>query len=351
MGVTRRQFLEATGTFAVAVLATPLGYRVVSAREAKAEAFRPNVWVAVTPDDRVIATVNKCEMGQGVFTSLPMILADELGADWKQVRIWKVPAGQQYIDPVWGMQATGGSTSVRHMFEPLRLASAAAREILIQAAAEEWGVLPSECEAHAGLVVHGASGRSLRFGHLVDRAAGLAVPEKPSLKPESEFTLIGKPVQRLDLPKKVQGKADFGIDTHVEGMLYAAVALPPAYGSKADSFDEKAALAVPGVRKVVPLGRGVGVCAEGIYAAWRGRDKLGVQWSGGTRPDLDTAAVEKVLRDELSKEGVQAKKVGDPDQALDAAAKVVEGTYVLPYLAHTTMEPMNCTVDVRRDRC
>lgn len=315
------------------------------------KAFCPNVWLRITPDNIVTVMVSKSEMGQGVSTSLPMIVADELEADWKQVRFKMVPAREEYKDPVWDMQTTGGSTSVRHMFLPLRKAGAAAREMLITAAARIWGVPTGECEAYRGTVRHRKSGRSLTYGQLSQRAVGLPVPPDPPLKGESRFRLIGTSLPRLDVREKVDGSAVFGIDVFMPDMLYAAVARPPAYGAKAISYDKDAAERVRGVREVVELNAGIGVCADTLDAAWKGRDALAVRWNRGEHPDMNSETLERIFAQHLDKAGITARNVGNEERAMRQATKKMRATYILPYLSHATMEPMNCTAHVRHDRC
>jgi isoquinoline 1-oxidoreductase beta subunit len=207
-----------------------------------------------------------------------MIVADELDADWKQIRFESAPAGDPFKDPVWNTQSTGGSTSVRHMFLPLRKAGAAAREMLRTAAAQTWGVPPEECATLEGAVRHDKSGRSLSYGQLCERASKLPVPQAPPLKKEGEFKFVGKSIPRLDAAEKVNGAAAFGIDTFVPGMLYAAVARPPAFGAKAKAYERDAAERLAGVFKVVPIDRGIVVCASTLEGARKGRDALRVNW-------------------------------------------------------------------------
>ncbi|MGE5299748.1 MAG: molybdopterin cofactor-binding domain-containing protein [Acidobacteriota bacterium] len=354
--ITRREFLQkslAGAGIAIAVSITPYGTKLLSAEEAAKEGpdFTPNVWLTITPDDIVHVIVNKSEMGQGVYTSLPMIVADELDADWKQVRITEALAADKYKDPIWGRQSTGGSTTIRHMYKPLRIAGAAARQMLISAAADIWKVPESECEAYRGTVRHIVTKRSLPFGKLAGKAASIPVPKSPALKSEDKFDLIGSPVERIDVPDKSRGKAMFGIDTFVEGMQYAAIARPPAYGAKPLSFDKDAAMKVRTVSHAVPIPTGIAVCAGTPEGAWKGRDALGVKWDKGIEPGLDTASLEKSFMADLAKEGISARNDGDVKAVLGAAPKKIEATYVLPYLSHATMEPMNCTADVRRGSC
>jgi isoquinoline 1-oxidoreductase beta subunit len=355
--MTRREFLVRTSVGAgltIAVVATPFGYRLLSAAEAaetEGSIFSPNIWLNVAGDGAVTVIVNKSEMGQGVYTSLPMIVAEELSADWKKVVMTEAPAADKYKDPVWGMQATGGSTSVRHMYEPLSLAGAAGREMLVAAAAKTWGVPEGECEAARSKVKHAKSGRTLTFGELALKAGAQPVPQKPKLKSRDQFDIVGEALDRLDVPEKVQGKARFGIDAMPKGRLYAAIARPPAFGAKPKSFDKKAALKIKGVKHVASLETGVAVCATSLDGAWKGRDALKVQWSEGTRPKMDNESLKKDFHEHMKKSGVSALDKGDAKKALSAAKKRVEASYIVPYLCHVTMEPMNCTAAVSRDRC
>jgi isoquinoline 1-oxidoreductase beta subunit len=320
-------------------------------KKASSHYFSPNVWLLITPDNIVTVIVGKSEMGQGVSTSLPMIVADELEADWKQVRVKMAPAGKEYKDPIWDMQTTGGSTSIRHMFWPLRKASAAAREMLVSAAAQTWGVPIRECEAYRGTVRHIRSGRSLTYGQLSEKAAKIPIPSNPSLKTEGQFRLIGTSPRRLDVPDKVNGSAIFGMDVFIPDMLYATVARPPTYGAKAISYDRGTAEKVNGVRTVVDFNRGIAVCGDTLDAAWNGRDALHVTWGEGEHPDLNNETIEKTFIRHLNKKGMPARSDGNAELAMSRAAKKIGATYVLPYLSHATMEPMNCTVHVRRDSC
>ena len=352
--ISRREFLKTTlagAGLTIAASMTPFGSRLLSAQEVKKGLFNPNVWIQITPDNIVTIVVNKSEMGQGVSTSLPMIAADELEADWKQVRFLEAPGGNKYIDPNWGMQLTGGSTSVRHMFEPLRKASAAAREMLRTAAAQTWGVSVNECAASKNTVRHTKSGKSLTYGQLCEKASQLPVPENPPLKEESQFKLIGTSMLRLDVPDKVSGKAIFGIDSFVPDMLYATIARPPTIGAKIVSYDKVAAEKIPGIQKVASIDQGIAVCATALDLAWKGRDALKAKWDKGSNPELNSEMLEKTFLDHLKKEGAIALNRGSAENALTQAVKKIEATFVLPYLAHVTMEPMNCTAHVTENRC
>jgi isoquinoline 1-oxidoreductase subunit beta len=352
--VTRREFLKeslACAGLTIAVSMTPFGYKIFAmGRGEKEIPFRPNAWLQITPDNRIIVFVNKSEMGQGIYTSLPMIVAEELDADWKQIRMESAPARDKYKDPVWGRQGTGGSTSIRHMHDTLRQAGAAARGMLLKAAAQTWKIAESDCETSSGSVHNKKDGRSLTYGALSQKAAKLEVPQHPKVKTGND-KIVGTPVKRVDIPVKVNGTAVFGMDVEVKGMLYGTVERPPAYGAKVISYDEKASGKIPGVRSVVPISRGIAVCADTIGAAWKGKKALKTAWSKGVRPAMATGTLESEFLSYLNKKGLIARDDGDVTGTLKNAAKKVESVYLLPYLSHVNMEPMNCTAFVRKDAC
>ena len=348
--ISRRSFLKITG-LTIAVSATPFGYSVINASAQKEGSFKPNVWFEITPNNRVTMTMGPSEMGQGTHTALGMVIADELEADWKQVRIGQGPASDAFKNPAMGDQITVASASVRGFYEPLRKAGAAGRAMLVTAAAQTWKVPEEECAAFNGTVKHKKSNRSLTYGQLCLKAAKLQIPKEPRLKNESEFRYIGKPVPRVDIPEKVSGKSIYGLDVRVPDMLYGVIARPPAYGAKPVSFDQKAAEGVKGVRNVVPTPMGIIVCAETLNAAWNGRSALKAQWDKGTHPQMDNNFIEKTFMEDLDKPGSVAAKVGDAQKALGEAQKKVEAIYFVPFVAHATMEPMNCTAHVQKDRC
>ncbi len=355
--MTRRDFLQKSLTFTgltIMVSAAPFGYRITKAEELKKEShhFTPSVWIEIRPDNRITVVTNKSEMGQGVCTSLPMIVADELDADWKLVEFMEAPAGERYGDPSWGgQQLTGGSTSVRHMYEPLRKAGATARTMLVQAAAQIWKVSVTECIASQGMVRHAKNGRALTYGDLAEKASSLPIPASVTLKKETQFKIIGKPIARLDIPLKVEGKAPFGIDTIVPDRLYAAIARPPAYGAKPLSYNEEAAMKIPGIHRVLAVSHGIAVCARTLDEAWKAREALQVKWDKGVQPDLDNQTLEKSFLESLKEKGLVAKSIGDIKKGLSQSIKNIDATYILPYLAHITMEPMNCTVQMGGDQC
>jgi isoquinoline 1-oxidoreductase beta subunit len=355
--VTRREFLRKSlaGTgLVLAISFDPLAIRLVRSeafQQNPAELFAPSAWLRVAPDNTVTVMVNKSEMGQGVTTSLPMIVAEELEADWQQVRFEPAPAREAFKDPVWGTQSTGGSTSVRHMFPALRKAGATAREMLVQAAATVWQVPAAECLASCGSVKHRESDKSLTYGELCLKASKAGIPDDPPLKHPKQFTLIGTSKARLDIPDKVHGSALFGTDVVVPDMLYASVERPPAFGARLLFFNKPAAMAVTGVRHVVSFPGAVAVCADTMHAAWKGRDALDAKWAQGTHPDLSNESLDRLLISHAGYEGATARHDGNPRQAIFKAARRVEATYLLPYLAHAAMEPLNCTAHVQENRC
>ena len=352
--VTRREFLKkslAGAGLTIAASLTPFGYKIFAMGKGENEIpFRPNAWLQITPDNRITVFVNKSEMGQGIYTSLPMIVAGELDADWKQIRMESAPARDKYKDPVWKRQGTGGSTSIRHMHDPLQQAGAAAREMLVKAAAQTWKIAEDDCVTSSGSVQNKMDGRSLTYGALSQKAAKLEVPQHPKIKTANE-KIVGTPVKRIDIPAKVQGSAVFGLDVEVKGMLYGTVDRPPAFGAKVISYDEKASRKIPGVRSVAPISRGIAVCADTIGAAWRGKKALKALWGAGIQPNMDTGTLESEFMSYLDKKGLIARSDGDVPGALEKAAKKVESVYLLPYLSHMNMEPMNCTAFVRKEAC
>jgi isoquinoline 1-oxidoreductase beta subunit len=354
--MSRRDFLKgslaATG-LTIAVSVSPLGYKLVNASQAKeaVKGFKPNIWYEITPNNVVTVFIGSSEMGQGTHTALATVIADELEADWKQVKVRQGPAAKEYFNPLLGEQLTVASAAVRGFYEPCRKAGAAGRAMMVKAAAANWGVPESECEANNGTVTHKKSSRKSTYGQLCLAAAKLAIPKEPALKKESDFRFIGKPTARVDIPAKVKGIAVYGLDVSVPGMLYAVLARPPAYGAKPVSSNEKAALQVKGVVKVVETPMGLAVCAKSLETAWKGRKALDVKWDQGALPQLDNAFIEKTMMEELDKPGSKAAENGDAKKALEAAAKKVRSTYFVPYVAHALMEPINCTASVGKDQC
>ena len=347
--VNRREFLK-TGAAAGATLVIGLYLPAVDPRGSHApaarEPFKPNAWIEIRPDGAVTIWTGRSEMGQGVRTAMPMILAEELEADWTRVRVAQADA-----DPAYGDQFTVGSRSVRSGFEPLRKAGAAAREMLIAAAALSWNVPRDACRARNGMVEHVPTGRRVGFGELTARAATLPVPADPPLKPISEFRILGKRMPRLDTPDKVSGAAVFGLDVRVPGMVYAAVARCPVFGGRVRTFDPAPALAVPGVQRVVQIASGVAVVAERTWAAFQGKRALKIDWDEGRAAQWSSDGIWSAFAAAAARSGEVVRAVGDVDANLKAAARTVEAVYQAPYLAHACMEPMNCTAQVRDGRC
>jgi isoquinoline 1-oxidoreductase beta subunit len=348
--ISRRDFLKGS-LFSIAVSITPFGTKLLSAKEVGKAIFTPTVWFELAPDNLVTVIIPNSEMGQGVRTALSMIVADELEADWSQIRVKQAPAMDAYKNPLFGAQVTVGSGSVRGFYEPLRKAGAAGRAMLITAAAQTWKVAEGECEASKGVVKHKKSGRTLTYGKLCRKASELPIPQNAPLKTESEFRYIGKPMARLDIPDKVAGTAIYGLDVMVPNMLYGVIARPPAYGAKPVSYDEKAAMAVKGVSKVAKTPHGIAVIADSTAAALKGRDALKVSWDKGSHPDMNSESVEKSYFEGLDKPGAVAINTGDAKKAISEAGKKVEATYFVPFVSHATMETMNCTAYVQKDRC
>lgn len=347
--LTRREFLETTAAAGTGLF---IGFHLPVARTpataaSAASAAELNAWIHISPDDMITILSSEYEMGQGVLTSIPMILAEELEADWTKVRSEHAPTDSRK----YGMQGTFGSTSIRQGYASLRKAGAAAREMLVQAAAETWGVDTATCRAESGAVVHGPSSRRLSYGQLAERAARVTPPDNPRLKDPKDFRIIGRSVKRLDVAPKVTGEATYGIDVRVPGMLTAQVVHPPFFGGKVKSFDAARALAVPGVRHVVEIPTGVAVIADDFWSAKKGRDALSVTWDAGPHADLSSARISTLLRELVERPGLVARSDGDATAAIAAAARRVEAAYEVPYLAHAPMEPLNCTADVRADRC
>jgi len=356
-GVSRRGFLKA-GTLATGGLVLgfvlPSGGRFARAADAaKPTVYAPNAFLRVAPDNTVTVMVNRLEFGQGVHTALPMVIADELDADWSQVRSELAPAADVYKDPAFGIQMTGGSGTIAHSFTQYREVGARARAMLVQAAAQQWKVDPSRCRTAKG-VVYGPAGQKATYGSLAEAAMALPVPQTVTLKDQKAFRYIGKPMPRLDARAKSTGRQQFGLDVKPAGTKVAVVAHPPVFGAKVAKFDAAKARAVRGVIAVLEIpvdrgGRGVAVVADGYWPAKQARDLLAIEW--------DTSAVEKVDSGrqlaqfaELAKTPGAVARKADTSK-LAGAAKKISAVYEFPYLAHAPMEPINCTVDLKDDAC
>ncbi|MBL8839467.1 MAG: xanthine dehydrogenase family protein molybdopterin-binding subunit [Alphaproteobacteria bacterium] len=350
---TRRDALKLGGMGLVLGLIWTAGPRAVQAQGTAEAPPAPNAFVRIAPDDTVTVIAKHLEMGQGIYTGLATILAEELDADWAQVRVESAPADARlYNNLAFGpMQGTGGSSSVANSYTQLRRAGAAARAMLVAAAAELWSVPAAEITVERGTVAHARSGRSTRFGALAERAARQSVPAAVALKDPSRFRLIGTRLPRVDAVAKTTGRAQFAIDVTLPGMLVAVVQRPPKFGARMRSFDPAAARAVPGVVDAVAVPSGVAVLAQGMYAALRGREALAVQWDESAAETRDSAAMIAAYSALADRPGLPARREGDAERGLAAAARRLEAKFVFPYLAHAPMEPLTCVVRLTADAC
>ena len=351
---SRRNFLKASllagGGLIVGVHIPGLNGSAKAAQQG-ISTFVPNAFLRIAKDGSVTVIGNHSEMGQGAYTSGAMTIAEELDADWTKIRVEPAPVDPAYNHPIYGVQITGGSTSTWSEWDRLRKAGAAARQMLLAAAAQMWNVDPSTCRTENGQVIHTNSQRRLSYGELVEKASTLTPAQNVTLKDPKDFKIIGKAIKRLDTPDKTNGKAVFGLDVNVPGMLVAVVARPPVFGGKLKSFNADKTKAVPGVRYVVEIERGVAVVADGFWPAKLGREALEIVWDEGPRASLDSRTQREEYAGLAKKTGVVAKNEGEAVSALSKASKKLEAIYDLPYLAHATMEPMNCVADVRADSC
>jgi isoquinoline 1-oxidoreductase subunit beta len=313
--------------------------------------FAPNAFIRIDTAGKTTLVMPQVEMGQGIYTAVAMILAEELDADFAQVALQHAPPNDKlYANPLLGLQATGGSTSVRAFWMPLRKVGAGARAMLVQAAAQQWQVEPASCTASNGQVIHAASDRKLAYGALAEAAGKLTPPDDVPLKDPKNFTLIGKPLKRFDTPDKTNGKVVYGIDAMLPGMKFATLAQCPVFGGKVGKVDDSATRKVPGVRQVVVLDDLVAVVGDHMWAAKKGLDALVVTWNDGPHANLSSKEIWEDLRVASAKDGVVAKSTGDIAKGL-ATGDRVDASYELPFLAHATMEPLNCTVQFKPDGC
>ena len=339
---SRRNFLK-SGALAGGGLI--VGFMLPSASRfaaAVAPSFRPNAYLRIAPDDTVTVWCGLSEMGQGVLTAIPMLVAEELDADWRLVRVEQAPTDPAFNNPLFGVQATGGSSAIRGHWTPVRRAGAVARAMLVAAAAKTWKVSSDSCRTEQGAVIH-AGGQRLSYGKLADRAAKMPMPRDVVLKNPGSFRILGKGAKRLDTPEKLTGRAKFGMDMRLPGMLTALIARAPTIGGKVAAFNADKARAVAGVKQVMQIPSGVAVLAEGYWSAKQGRDALEVTWTDG--PSVATEAIRADFAAALDKPAAVARK--DGDVAAVAAATRLEAVYEVPYLAHACMEPMNCTASFK----
>jgi len=352
---SRRQFLkDSAGLMGGLVIGFYLPIK--SGRAFAADAppklvYPPNAFIRIAADDSITIVVNKSEMGQGVYTSLPMLIAEELEADWSRIRVESAPVAAVYNHTGFGMQMTGGSSSIPSSWEQLRQVGASGRILLIRAAAQQWGVPEGECHAENSQVIHAGSGKKLSYGKLVDAAAKLPLPDNVALKSPKDFKLIGKATKRLDTPAKINGSAQFGLDVYLPGMLTVLIARSPVFGGKVKRFDATEARKLPGVQGVYQVPTGIAVAASGFWPAKTARDLLEIEWDEGPGAALSTPKMRAEYLELTKQPGAIARKDGDTVQGFKAAHKSISAEYEIPYLAHAAMEPLNVVVDLKPDHC
>jgi isoquinoline 1-oxidoreductase beta subunit len=358
-GLSRRHFIITSVT-----AAGGLALGIASTGSAKASGLAPepwgsetpdpheiNAWIVIEPDDRVIIRYARAEMGQGSFTALPMIVAEELECDWSKVAAEYASANRNVREKqVYKAMGTGGSRAVRDSHEYLQQAGASARARLVAAAAARWAVAAGDCTAEQSRVLHKATGRSLRYGELAAEAAKISLDREPAIKTPDQFKLLGTWTPRFDTPLKINGTAVYGIDIKVPGMVYAAIQACPVFGGKLAGADEKDIAGRRGVMQVVKLEDAVAVIADRYWRAKQALDALPIRWDEGAAADSDSARFAAAYRAALDDKGVVARNEGDVDSAMPRAAKTVEAVYEVPHLSHAPMEPLNCTAHVQADR-
>jgi len=339
--LSRREFVGATVAAGAGLV---IGFYLPHKGSAQKESFSPNAYLRIMPDNKVTVVVARSEMGQGIRTALPMILAEELEADWKQIEIEQAGASTLYGD-----QTTGGSASIRTTWDPMRKAGATAREMLISAAALTWNVPRSSCTAESGHIKHAASGRTLSYGDLVDKASTLPIPSDVALKQSKDYKIVGQRLARVDSPDKVRGEATYGIDFRLTGMKYAVLSRCPVIGGKASGFDDKESKKIAGVSYVGKISdSAVAVVADSVWGAMEGRRVLNVTWDEGANKDLNTAGIMASLKQAASKKGVNLYAAGEPAKA---SGRRITAEYSLPFMAHAPMEPGNCTAHYQGTKC
>jgi len=349
-GLSRRKFLQASAAVGGGLL---VGVSLSAGGPAQAAGmmYTPNAWVHIADDNTITLISARSEMGQGVYTSMPMLIAEELNVNLQQVKVAIAPPGAVYVNSLLGAQITGGSTSVRDGWEKLRVAGAQVRMMLVSAAAQQWKLPESDLRAENGMVL-GPAGQKATYGSLAEAASKLPVPEKPVLKDPSQFRIVGKRTQRLDTPAKVNGSAEFGIDVKLPGMVYASLEQCPVIGGKVKGFDASRAKGMPGVIDVVQISDGVAVVADTYWHAKKAREVLSVDWDEGAGVAISGDSMIKGIRAASGTGKVLSiAKKGDADAAMKGAAKTVTAEYVTPLLAHAALEPMNFTADFKDGKC
>jgi len=349
----RRDFLKTGGMLSGGLLVSffvPAGAkRLIPGEETSGLLFAPNAYLNIGADNTVKIILAHVEMGQGIWTTLPMLIAEELDCDWNKIKVEHAPPGTPYIHTLYGIQITGGSSTTWSEFDRYRNAGATARTLLVEAAAKKFNVAPSECHTENGFVIAGNQRAS--YGELADAAAKLPAPAAVKLKDKKDWKYIGKVKKRLDTKAKISGEAIFGMDVHFPGMLIAVPAHAPVFGATVKSFDASAAKAIKGVQDVVQVPTGVTVIADNFWAAKQGRDALKIDWEFGPGENIDSSTQFKEYRRLAATKGATAAQSGNADEALAKASKKIEAEYIFPYLAHAPMEPLNCTVKISGDTC
>jgi isoquinoline 1-oxidoreductase beta subunit len=351
---SRREFLKTSAALMGGLVIgfyLPVKSGRAYAAEAPKQVYPPNAFIRIAPDDSITIVVNKSEMGQGVYTSLPMLIAEELEADWSRIHVESSPVAAVYNHTGFGMQLTGGSSSIPSSWEQMRRVGASARILLIRAAARQWGVPEGECHAENSQVIHAKSEKRISYGALAEAAAKLPLPDDVPLKDPKDFKLIGKPVKRLDTPVKINGSAQFGLDVYLPDMLTVVIARSPVFGGKVKHFDATRARKYPGVQGIYQVPSGIAVAATGFWPAKTARDLLKIKWDEGPGAALSTPKMRAEYRELAKKPGAVARKDGDAMQGLKDAHKSVRAEYEVPYLAHAMMEPLNVVVDLKPDHC
>ena len=336
--------------FGLVVIPAQGGITLAAVTE-RSSILEPPVWLWLTPDNLVTVILSKTEMGQGVYTALPLLLAAEMAHPWELLRLETAPASAGYVDPIMRRQVTGGSTSIAHLHEVCRQLGATAREMLVAAAAQTWGVPSAECSAQEGRVYHHPSDRQVTYGEVSHLAANVPVPTHPRRRLPADQRSLNFSHPRLDLTLKINGAAAFGLDQVTTPLLYGVVARPPQYGAKINSVDTSKAASQAGVRQIVRWDQNLGVVADSLRQAWQAREQLQITWTAGSQPDLADQTLAILFHQQLARPGIVVQAHGNVEAAPAECALIHHADYFLPYLAHATMEPMNCLADVRPDFC
>src|SRR5260370_6079600 len=350
--LSRRRFVQ-TGAAAGGGIMRSLRLHVAGGEAEAAGSFAPNAFIRIDPDGQIVLTMPYVEMGQGTYTAMRMLIAEELEVELSQVRVEHAPPDEKlYGNPLLGgLQATGNSHAIRASWHPLRQAGATARTRLVSAAAKRWNVDPASCHAQSGEVLHAPTGRRAKYGELAAGAARLPVPDNVALKRPEDFKLIGTPAKRLDTPQKVNGTAIYGIDVRPPGVKIATLAQSPVFRGRVKSVDDAAAKAVKGVRQIVRLDDALAAAADHMGAAKKGLAALNIEWDDGPHAKLNTDEIASELEKATLTSGAVAQNIGNVEEGMASAVTKVEAAFQVPFLAHATMEPMNCTVHVRKDGC